>query len=66
MVHICSWFMLVLITEWKHNNINKHTEALIVAGGESGLEVNAKKVHVCSCLVNRMRDDRNIMNSIYE
>jgi hypothetical protein len=56
MVHISSWFMLALITGWKHNNMKNHTEALLVAGGESGLEVNAKKVHVCSCLVNRMQD----------
>lgn len=47
--------MLTLITGWKNNNINNHT-SLIVAGRESGLEVNAKKVHVCPCLVNRMQD----------
>jgi hypothetical protein len=46
MVHISSWFMLTLITGWKHNNINNHTEALLVAGRESGLEINAEKVHV--------------------
>jgi len=56
MVHINSWFMLTLITGWKHNNINNHTETLLVAGRESGLEVNAKKVHLCSCLMNRIQD----------
>jgi len=47
--------MLTLITGWKFSTVNNHT-ALLVAGRESGLEVYAKKIHVCSCLVNRLKD----------
>ena len=39
------------------NTVKKNTETLLRAGRKVGLEVNAEKLSVCSCIVNIMQDE---------
>ena len=39
------------------NTVKKNTEALLRATRQVGLEVNAEKLSVCSCIVNIMQDE---------
>jgi len=45
MVHICFWFMLIMLIYWAevYRLYKKNTEALVVASKETGLDVNAGK-----------------------
>jgi hypothetical protein len=57
MEHISFWSMLTKLIYWaKTNGLKKHTESLLEASREDGIEGNAERTKYVLCLAIKMQD----------